>query len=211
MFSRGLFNDRVYMNRIVLIDGENLLYGLRQLVGGSERASREAFEGYDFRGLIEELLADELPSEILWFGARLRRYGSTPELITKTEKAIYLQSKLVSSLQSQKITFIKVGYLRAREADPCVNCGAAEWKMLEKGVDVGLAVRMIQEAASGREIVLMSADTDLLPAVRASKKTGSKVMYIGYEYQPINALSQQAYATRVITRPLAKKYLKVEV
>jgi uncharacterized LabA/DUF88 family protein len=88
-----------------------------------------------------------------------------------------------------------------------MNCGHGEWKMLEKGVDVGLASRMIQEAASKREIVLISADTDLLPAIRVTKKLGSKLMFIGYEHQPINALSQQAYATRVITKPLAIKYL----
>ncbi|MGH7195789.1 MAG: NYN domain-containing protein [Candidatus Saccharimonadales bacterium] len=197
------------MSKIVLIDGENLFYGLRRLVGGEELASREVFQSYDFRGLIEELLADDLPSEILWFGARLRQYDETPELLTKTKRAIYLQSKLVNLLQSQKIPFIKVGYLRAREAESCPNCGQQEWKLLEKGVDVGVAARMMQEAASGREIVLMSADTDLLPAIRASNKS-SKVMYIGYEYQPISALSRQAYATRIITKPLAQKYLKAD-
>jgi hypothetical protein len=86
------------MGKIVLVDGENLLYALRSMVGGEEKASRDEFNGYNFRGLIEELLADELPAEILWFGARLRQYKNTPELQSKTTKAIYLQSKLVSLL-----------------------------------------------------------------------------------------------------------------
>ncbi len=196
------------MSKIVLVDGENLLYGLRRLIGGSEPAGRGLFDSYNFRGLIEELLADDPPSEILWFGARLRQYTTTPELLTKTTRAIRLQARLVNLLQSQKITFIKVGYLRAREADACPQCGHQEWKLLEKGVDVGVATRMMHEAAAAREIVLMSSDTDLLPAIRASKKMGSSIMYVGYEYQPITALSQQAYATRIITKPLAQKYIK---
>jgi hypothetical protein len=196
------------MTRIVLIDGENLLYGLRVLLGsGPARAKRDVFETFKFRGLIEEVLADEKPKEVLWFGARLRQYRQTPELLEKTTTAIGIQAKLVNLLQEQKITFIKVGYLRAREADACPRCGHQEWKLSEKGVDVGLAARMFQEAAKGKEIILFSSDTDLLPAIRIAKKQGSKVMFVGYEHQPIASLSREAYATRVITKPLAQKYM----
>jgi uncharacterized LabA/DUF88 family protein len=72
-------------------------------------------------------------------------------------------------------------------------------------VDVGLAVRMLQEANPDTEIVVMSADTDLLPALRAARKMGAKIMHIGYEHQPIAALSTNSDATRLITKPLAKK------
>lgn len=194
------------VGRVVLIDGENLLYGLRQLIGGEELADRNIFESYDFRGLLDEILADEPATELLWFGARLRQYDATSELLAKTKKAIYLQSKLVNNLHKQRIQFIKVGYLRARETEPCPDCGRKEWKLQEKGVDVGLASRMMQEASKDRDIVLVSADTDLLPAIRASKKQGAKIMFVGYEYQPIAALSQQAYSTRLITKPQAKKF-----
>lgn len=196
------------MARIALIDGENLLYGLRTLLGSSEGAlaDRSIFENFNFRGLIEDILIDELPREIVWFGARLRRYDHTPALLQKTTKAIYLQSKLVNTLQSQKITFIKVGYLRTRPSEACINCNHSEWKLSEKGVDVGLAVRVIQEANSKKDIILFSADTDLIPAVKVAKKQNSNVMFVGYEYQPINALSQEADTTRLITKPLAQKY-----
>lgn len=98
------------MSRIVLIDGENLMYGLRKLIGGDTLASRSIFSAYDFQGLIKDVLSDGQVTDILWFGARLRQYNQTSELLEKTKKAIYLQSKLVSNLQRQKINFIKVGY-----------------------------------------------------------------------------------------------------
>ena len=54
------------MRRVVLIDGENLMYGLRTMLGESEnKAARSAIKGFNFRGLIEELLADNLPAEVL--------------------------------------------------------------------------------------------------------------------------------------------------
>lgn len=195
------------MKRIVLIDGENLTYGLRKLLGtDGEKAPRSALNGFDFRGLVEDMLQDNLPVEVLWFGARLRRYTDSPEIQAKSEAAIALQAGFMNMLQQQKIQFIKVGYLRARESDPCKRCGEAEWNLIEKGVDVGIAVRMLAEAAGDVELVVISADTDLLPAIKAARKQGSSVMHIGYEYQPIASLSSNSNTTRIVTRPLARTY-----
>lgn len=196
------------MNRIVLVDGENLTYGLRHLLGkDGVKAPRSMLNEYNFRGLIEELLIDEIPKNILWFGARLRLYDMTPELKIKSHTAILHQAKFTNQMQQQKIQFIKVGYLRAREYDPCPNCEHQEWHLAEKGVDVGLAVRILTEANPDNEIVVISADTDLLPALKGAKKLGAKLMHIGYEHRPINAMSQAVDATRLITQPIAHKYL----
>jgi len=195
------------MKRIVLIDGENLVYGLRHMLGkSSSKAPRSAVENFNFRGLIEEILADNIPSEILWFGARLRLYNQSSELRRKSSDAIKAQAKFMNQIQLQKINFIKVGYLRARESDPCEKCSHQTWKLAEKGVDVGLAVRMVSEANKAIEIVVISADTDLLPAFIASKKLGANLMHIGYESQPIYALTKASDITRVVTLPLVQKY-----
>ena len=195
------------MKRIVLIDGENLTYGLRHLLGENDkRASRANLDNFNFRGLIEELLADNLPSEILWFGARLRLYDQTDDIKRKSSEAIKMQAKFMNQIQSQKIHFIKVGYLRARETDPCEECPHKSWKLAEKGVDVGLAVRMITNANKDTELVIISADTDLLPAFIAATKLGAKIIHIGYETRPIFALTKASDKTRIITLPLAQKY-----
>ncbi len=195
------------MRRIVLIDGENFVYGIRHMLGSdAKKAPRSAVEGFNFRGLLEELLADNLPSEIFWFGARLRLYEQSDELKRKSSDAIKAQSKFVNQIQQQKISFIKVGYLRARESDPCENCSHQTWKLAEKGVDVGLAVRMVLEANSDTEIVVISADTDLLPAFIAAKKLEAKLLHIGYETRPIYALTKASDISRTITLPLVQKY-----
>lgn len=147
-----------------------------------------------------------MPSEILWFGARLRLYEQSDDLKRKSGDAIKAQSRFVNQIQQQKISFIKVGYLRARESDPCENCSHQAWKLAEKGVDVGLAVRVVLGANPETEIVAISADTDLLPAFIAANKLGAKLMHIGYETTPIYALAKVSDITRTITLPLAQKY-----
>lgn len=194
------------MRRVVLIDGENLTHALRELLGGQEVAPRSELEAYDFRGLLDELLNDQPPSEVLWFGARLRKYDQPDELRQKTEDAIAEQARFINHMQRQKITFIKVGYLRARQSDPCKQCGCCKWSLAEKGVDVGLAVRLLCEASSDVELVVVSADTDLLPAMKEARRQGATIMHVGYEQRPIAALSRAASRTRLITEPLAKKY-----
>lgn len=69
------------MRRIVLIDGENLVYGLRHMLGENDaKAPRSEIDGFNFRGLIEELLSDNPPAKILWFGARLKMYDQSEDL-----------------------------------------------------------------------------------------------------------------------------------
>lgn len=195
------------MRRIVLIDGENLVYGIRHMLADNgTKAPRSVLDDFNFRGLLEELLADNLPTEILWFGARLRLYDQSDDLKRKSTDAIKVQSRFVNQIQQQKISFVKVGYLRARESDPCENCSHQTWKLAEKGVDVGLAVRLVLEADSKTELVVLSADTDLLPAFIAAKKLGARLMHIGYETKPIYALTKASDITRTITLPLVQKY-----
>lgn len=193
--------------RIVLIDGENLIYGLRDLLGtNGKKAERSELVGFDFRGLIDHVLQDNTPSEVLWFGARLRIYNHNKNLKLKSESAVRQQSYFINDIQKHKITFVKVGYLRAREIE--CDKGHTSWKLVEKGVDVGLAVRIITEAKPGVEIVVISADTDLLPAFKVASKRGAKIMHVGYEKRPIVSLSRLANATRLITVPMAQQYKK---
>ena len=200
------------MGRVVIIDGENLAYGVRELLAKKDEkyAPRAILLEYDFRGLIEELLEDQLPSKIIWFGAKLRYYDITPELKSKTKDMISFQAKFANSLMNrQKIIFSKAGYLRARETDICEGCKEVGWKLIEKGVDVAVATEVIKQASEKNEIILISSDSDLLPAVKYVIKNGAKVMFVGRETRPIASLSNIATSTRLITKPIAIKHKNV--
>ena len=83
--------------------------------------------------------------------------------------------------------------------------------LAEKGVDVGLAVRIVTEAnVANTEVVVVSANTDLLPAFQAAAKLGARLVHIGYEHQPIASLSRAANATRTITIPLEQKFRQLQ-
>lgn len=193
------------MNTIVLIDGENLTYGLRELITyPTDKADRSLIEGYNYRGLLEEIMSDVDIDQISWFGARLRVYDETPEIETKCRLVISNQAKLVNDLHYQKIQFVKVGYLRCRPT----NDDNTEFKLVEKGVDVGLAVELISRANPDTEIVLVSSDTDLIPAIKKAKQLGAKITFISYENRPIVSISRLSDRTRIITAPIAKRYLK---
>ena len=84
----------------MLIDGENLVYGIRYMFGSNgDKAPRAAVENFNFRGLLEEVLADNVPSEILWFGARLRLYEQSEDLKRKSSDAIKAQSRFMNQIQ----------------------------------------------------------------------------------------------------------------
>jgi len=66
---------------------------------------------------------------------------------------------------------LRLGHLRQ---------GPAGWQ--EKGVDVLLAVDMVRLAARGaREIVLVSGDEDLVPAVREARRLGARVVVAAFQ------------------------------
>jgi uncharacterized LabA/DUF88 family protein len=196
------------VKRVILIDGENLSRGIRNLAETLENpASREMLETFDFKRLIQEVLGEENTGHTMYFGTKLHKYDVDEEILEQTARAILIQSRLVNSLQKQGISFIKAGYLRARESKPCANCGHIKWQLQEKGVDVAIAARMITEAKPGVEIILFSADTDLLPAVKTAIKQGAKVVFVGYEYQPVLALAKVASSSRLITKQMIKKVL----
>lgn len=196
------------MKRIVLIDGENLVHALMALLSEADRdeAARSVVDRFDFKGLLNDLLGGVPIDEILWFGTHLQRYDFDDEIREKSEAHIKWQSHFVNHILLQGIQYIKVGYLRARESDLCAECGHSNWRLIEKGVDVGLAVHMLAEADEQTELIVVSADTDLLPAFKQARKMGAKVVHVGYEHRSVSALSRVSDRTLTITTPLVMKY-----
>jgi uncharacterized LabA/DUF88 family protein len=196
------------MKKIILIDGENLIHGLCGLLSNKNtKYDRFDLINYDFRGLVKEILPKPKAYKIYWFGTKLKLYRQSEYLIQKTRLAIDFQSHFINKLQDQGINFIKAGYLRARETEPCATCKKTHWKLTEKGVDVSIAVEMVSNANKNTEIVIISADTDLLPAFKASSKLGATLISVTYSNIKSTALSKESYRTIYIDKGLAQKYI----
>lgn len=72
----------------------------------------------------------------------------------------------------------------------------------EKGVDVQLAVDLLVGAYENTydTAILLSSDTDLIPAIKKVKELGKAVEYIGFAHRPTIALQTHATLSRLLIK-----------
>ncbi|EKE20429.1 MAG: protein of unknown function DUF88 [uncultured bacterium] len=102
------------------------------------------------------------------------------------------QRRLFNNLNSTKCGFIiERGYLMK-------NDGVFH----EKGVDVKMAVDLLVGAYENiyDVAILVSSDTDLIPAIQKVKQLGKEVEYIGFSHKPSYGLIKSATESRLLTK-----------
>ncbi len=143
------------MNRsIIYIDGFNLYYGA--LKGSSEK-------WLDLEKLFSLIRQDDIIQQVWYFTART----GTPDQTT------YLQALEAASQKLQ----IEYGLFKTKKVkcrvSGCSFGGLKEFQMPEeKGTDVNIALRMLDDAYRGLcdRMVLVSGDSDLVPTIRLIKQ-----------------------------------------
>jgi uncharacterized LabA/DUF88 family protein len=191
------------MKTVVYIDGQNFLYkAANVLIDAGKITAKQDLHTFSFRTLIENLL-DEEGVEIRFYGTKLKRLKSPPEselIASKSAMMVDSQRQLRNSLNKQDIIFIESGKLKLRDGDLCKNCGAQEKHFQEKGVDVRIAVDMLLDAHNGEDqkFVLISSDTDLLPAIQNVIIKGKEVIYVGFSDKLTKAIVTNATETQII-------------
>lgn len=100
------------------------------------------------------------------------------------------QQKLFAHLTKQGFT-IKRGYLMS-----------ADGVYHEKGVDVQIAVDMLVGAYENfyDTAILLSSDTDIIPAIRKIKYMGKGIEYIGFSHKPSFGLQKYATISRLLIK-----------
>ncbi|HSX33919.1 MAG TPA: NYN domain-containing protein [Candidatus Saccharimonadales bacterium] len=175
----------------IFIDGSNFYFKLKTLV-----PTKTDFIHYRYRELLKSLLdADEAITYIGYYVGVVR----DTKKAKNHEKALELiknQQKVFEQLKHQRIEVVK-GYLLERDN-----------KFFEKGVDVRLAIDIVSMAFEKQYdvAVVVSSDTDLIPAIVKAKQYKKDVVYVGFEHQPSLALLRYATRFRVITRKEAERY-----
>lgn len=163
---------------IVYIDGENFVHRAVDLLGW--RATRDDLIGLNLKRLIMDLTGQKKTVEIKYYTTRTRFAGVSTKNHARLQAVVNFNSQWLSRLGSQGVEIIRAGILRAREAKPCPKCGNILDRFVEKGVDVRLAVDMIEDAKdpSVEKIYIVSSDLDLLPAIQVVKKHKKKMIYV---------------------------------
>lgn len=158
------------MHTIVYIDGYNLYYGLLQ---------GTAWKWLDPRALLEPVIHTEAPGSDI----RLVRYFTSPviaRLATRGAHSVEAQNSYIKALRARGVD-IQFGrhQVDRGHAPRCVDGvppnradSVPVWLLNEKETDVRLALAMYRDAANLRsgQIVLVSGDSDMVPALEAIKE-----------------------------------------
>ncbi len=163
---------------IVLIDGSNFYFKLKDV--GLHDLMR-----LDFAALVKMLAGkDEVMSSVFYIG-KVKTDGSS-----KSTKMQANQQKLFVHLRKNRIKY-SLGYLLKSDG-----------KFHEKGVDVNIAVDILVAVYENLcdHVILVSSDTDLLPAVKKAKEKGKTVEYVGFSHQPSLAMVANCSESRLLRK-----------
>ena len=138
------------------VDGFNLYFGLRAKHG-------RKYLWLDLQALAERLLRpDQELERVTYFTARVRNEPDAEQRQSAYLDALVSNSPLVTVLD---------GHFQEKHRR-CRQCGAAWTVQEEKQTDVNIAVALLEDAVRDRydTALLISADSDLCPAIRAMKR-----------------------------------------
>lgn len=116
----------------------------------------------------------------------------------KTQRLFDNQQKLLAHLKRNNCQY-SFGYLL--KSDNVFR---------EKGVDVNIAVDILVATYENfcERIIIVSSDTDLLPAIKKAKEKGKTVEYIGFSHQPSVAMVANCSKSRLLTREDLSPFIK---
>ncbi|MBI3384680.1 NYN domain-containing protein [Candidatus Gottesmanbacteria bacterium] len=163
---------------LILIDGSNFYFKLKDLKLGR-------LLDFDFKKLLKKLTGNHKLVKCVYFIGKVRTDGTE-----HTQKLFNDQRKLLSRLRQSGISY-SLGYLLKSDG-----------KYREKGVDVNMAVNILVASYENicDRIILVSSDTDLLPAIKKAKEKGKKVEYIGFSHQPSLAMIANCTESRLLKK-----------
>jgi uncharacterized LabA/DUF88 family protein len=179
--------DKKIKRVAVYIDGSNLYYKLKDL-----GIKNTTYFGY---GDFSKWLSRERRLVAKRYYVGVVRAKDNDEKAKKMQES---QVRLFNHLGSKEEGFnIQRGYLMK-------NDGVFH----EKGVDVKIAVDLLVGAYEDiyDTAILISSDTDLIPAIQKVKSLGKDVEYIGFAHKPSYGLQKHATLSRLLIDEELKKF-----
>lgn len=151
----------------IQIDGNNFYHRLKEL-------NLKDLLSFDYQKLIEAILLEneKVVKKQYYIGAIREKLEDE-----KSRKLMSGQQKLLGRIQNEGW---KIGFGNMLKSDV----------YHEKGVDVLITVDMLIGAYENLydKIILVSSDTDLLPAILKAKQLGKEVEYIGFSHKASHAM-----------------------
>lgn len=180
----------------IFIDGSNFYHGASRLLSNHSASSVQVPLKYDYNGLIQLLASGRTVTEKTYYVGLVRRDPKRTD--AKVEQMVRNQQRLFALLESAQI-HVEQGHLMRYPSN----------SFHEKGVDVRLAIDLVEGAYENRYdvAILLSSDTDMIPALQRVKKYGKKVEYVGFADRPSFGLQRNADLTKLLTKQEIEKFL----
>ena len=156
------------MNRVfIAIDGSNFYHKLKNM--GLKHLLR-----FDYGNFISWLARKNKIVDCCFYIGQIREEVGNK----KSRRLKRNQDKLLARLKNIGLK-VKTGYILK-------SAGSYH----EKGVDVQIAVDICMKAVRNEydRLILVSSDTDLIPAIKEVKNLGKKIEYVGFDNNPSFAL-----------------------
>ncbi len=165
---------------LILIDGSNFYYKLREL-------GLHHLIDFDFSGFAKMLAGEGKVVRSIYYVGAVRTDGTE-----KSNQMLASQQKLLAHFGKNHFDY-SLGFLLKSDN-----------QYHEKGVDVKIAVDMLVASYEDLcdHIVLVSSDTDLLPAVQKGIEKRKTVEYVGFSYYPSVAMVARCSESRLLKEDL---------
>ena len=201
--------------KIVFVDGENFRQRVVELLcNQGVIADKNAYFSLDVRGLIEDVLGIN-GVEINYYASEIKTpKGYTPSArIQRRVDGIKENSRRwVAMLKRQGINSIKAGTLKVTEGKECIHCHKTQEVLQEKGVDVRIALDMLELSYKTKNVsvVSVSSDTDLCPSYHKIRKRKCKTTYVCFSDSVNRAVAAATDETITITPQKVMSYFQEE-
>ena len=170
----------------VLIDGSNFYFKMKEL-------RLHHLLQFDFSSFIKFIAKKYRVVFATYYIGKIKTDGTD-----KTAQLHASQQKLFAHLRKHKVKY-SLGYL--------LKSGG---RFHEKGVDVNIAVDILVATYENLcdHIILISSDTDLLPAIQKARQKGKTVEYIGFSHQPSHAMIANCTESYLLKKELLEPFVR---
>lgn len=166
----------------VLIDGSNFYHYLKSREIGFPFNTGAKF---NYRLFVDSLIGDRECVARNYYVGIVRNFDKSK----RSAEMVRKQQKFLSGLQNNGFT-IRKGRIMYDEGRP-----------REKGTDVAIALDMALGAVRDEfdTVILISSDTDLVPALREIKMVGKKAEYVGFSHQPSYGIQKNVSSSTLLS------------
>jgi uncharacterized LabA/DUF88 family protein len=169
---------------IILIDGSNFYFKLKDL--------ELHHIPFNFSSFAKLLAKEAKVVDAIYYVGAVKN-----DQTERGRKMFSNQQRLFAQLKKHKFHY-SLGYLLKSAG-----------RYHEKGVDVNIAVDMLVAAYENKcdKIILVSSDSDLIPAIKKAREKGKEIEYIGFSHQPSVAMVATCSSSRLLTKEDVKKFV----